>query len=466
MSIAADNHAHAHAAAQSAAIQLVVGKIDAGVAILLTGDHHILEFPTLLLPPDIATGSIIDVSVSRNVHAEAEALREFAVLQDTLLAELGDAEPVAPTLAVARATRDSATLHWAHGLATGPEPSELQVVVNNNVVTSHPVGPGPVDGEWDVHGLEPGYAYTCQLVLRGPAGPPITSEPVIVRTLGERVVSPPSARKASVTVATPPQHPAAIDAPRTATFSNDTLAPSIAEGKPAPASAPVPEPAVVAAAAPSPASAALVEPSASPFALDDVAPEPDHSRDLDAVPAPAPAHQEPVPEPAPAAVPASSSLLDLDADGGDLGDLASIDLLGTSTPAPAGPVVSEPATAAPEPVVTEDVIAAKEEAEKEMAKPDDAPTAAPTADRVEEADKGLAAVADLLRLNVNAPVFVPRGAPAPAPAAPAPSAAVEEEHSDEAATAHAASHPLPDSPQRGTATAAGDLLGLHEVDLS
>ncbi|ORZ40185.1 hypothetical protein BCR44DRAFT_1424576 [Catenaria anguillulae PL171] len=201
----AQHHASAHNPLPHSSIQLVVGKIDAGVAILLTGDHHILEFPTLLLPPDIATGSIIDVSVSRNARAESESLLEFSQLQDSILAELGDADPVAPTLATAaNATETSVVLQWSGGLAVGgtQQESTLDIVVNNDVIASHQVAPGALSGECEVDGLEPGYEYTCQVVLRC-GGVVVASEAVVVKTLGERerVASPRVERRASLTMA-------------------------------------------------------------------------------------------------------------------------------------------------------------------------------------------------------------------------------------------------------------------------
>ncbi|RAL59174.1 hypothetical protein DID88_006730 [Monilinia fructigena] len=46
-------------------ISLTVGKVDAGVAVLLTQDKRLIEFPSILLPPNISSGSIVDITVAR-----------------------------------------------------------------------------------------------------------------------------------------------------------------------------------------------------------------------------------------------------------------------------------------------------------------------------------------------------------------------------------------------------------------
>ncbi|KAJ3372324.1 Chitin synthase, class 5 [Allomyces arbusculus] len=263
------------------AVQLVVGKIDAGVAILLTGDHHILEFPTLLLPPDIATGSIIDVAVSRNIAAEQATLREFSQLQHAILAEFGDADPAAPVVHVAHAAHDSVLLKWDHGsVPTDADAAVLglDVVINNHVV--HTVAASAVvaapsagdsnatlriAGEYRVRGLQPGYEYSCWLVLRTASGT-VQSDAVVARTkaLGEPVSAP----------ASPSPAPAAILSKPASAPHNAATAPVMNVG-PAPTTAP----AAVAATSPKMPIAAAPEPQsragpAVEAAVPDAAPAP------------------------------------------------------------------------------------------------------------------------------------------------------------------------------------------------
>jgi chitin biosynthesis protein CHS5 len=71
-------------------VQFTVGKMDAGVAILLSPDHHIIEFPTTILPDDIKPGHIVNISVERNVDEEQRQLQEFNLLQEVQSAHVGN----------------------------------------------------------------------------------------------------------------------------------------------------------------------------------------------------------------------------------------------------------------------------------------------------------------------------------------------------------------------------------------
>lgn len=51
-------------------VLLTVGKLDASLALLTTQDHHVIEFPTVLLPENVKAGSIIKMQVSQNLEEE------------------------------------------------------------------------------------------------------------------------------------------------------------------------------------------------------------------------------------------------------------------------------------------------------------------------------------------------------------------------------------------------------------
>ena len=50
--------------------KFTVGKIDAGVAILIDDDLHSVDFPALLLPQGTEEGCVLNITVSRNVDEE------------------------------------------------------------------------------------------------------------------------------------------------------------------------------------------------------------------------------------------------------------------------------------------------------------------------------------------------------------------------------------------------------------
>ncbi|RKP13908.1 hypothetical protein BJ684DRAFT_1985, partial [Piptocephalis cylindrospora] len=90
-----------------------VGKLDAGMAILLTDDNRLVEFPSLLLPAGIAPGHIVAISVMRDPSAERSRHFTFRALQDKILAEFGQSPPANPDLSVRGVTQTSVTLSWA-----------------------------------------------------------------------------------------------------------------------------------------------------------------------------------------------------------------------------------------------------------------------------------------------------------------------------------------------------------------
>ncbi|KAK0276108.1 hypothetical protein LTR35_003651 [Friedmanniomyces endolithicus] len=93
-------------------VSLTVGKVDAGVAVLLTEDKRLIEFPSILLPPDIHSGSIVDINVSRNTPAEHRANESFAHLQSAILSTFGNISPSPPVLRCRNATQTSVVLEW------------------------------------------------------------------------------------------------------------------------------------------------------------------------------------------------------------------------------------------------------------------------------------------------------------------------------------------------------------------
>lgn len=93
-------------------VSLTVGKLDASLALLLTKDHHLIEFPTILLPNGVRAGSIVKISCERDLETEAEEQRKFLAVQDEILATFGKNLPKAPLLKVKNVTQTSCVLEW------------------------------------------------------------------------------------------------------------------------------------------------------------------------------------------------------------------------------------------------------------------------------------------------------------------------------------------------------------------
>lgn len=78
------------------------------MAILLGERAHLIEFPSLLLPPGATAGSIVNISVTQNREAEQTRDTAFWKLQDEILNLFGEEYPKAPELIV--------SAHNVHGL--------------------------------------------------------------------------------------------------------------------------------------------------------------------------------------------------------------------------------------------------------------------------------------------------------------------------------------------------------------
>lgn len=94
------------------ASRFTIAKLDAGMAILLTSDHHLIEFPSLLLPTGVVAGSIIDLNVSQNLAREKEEAASFKALQEDIRNLFATHKPSTPELSVKNTTQTSVVLEW------------------------------------------------------------------------------------------------------------------------------------------------------------------------------------------------------------------------------------------------------------------------------------------------------------------------------------------------------------------
>ncbi|CEL01902.1 Putative Chitin synthase regulator (Fragment) [Aspergillus calidoustus] len=149
-------------------VSLTVGKVDAGVAVLLTQDNRLIEFPSVLLPNNITSGSIVDITVSRNNAAEAANAAAFQSLQKRILNTYGIKTPSPPILRLRNATQTSLVLEWEPiDLATASLKS-MFIYRNGSKAGSIPK---PLEQRCTkISGLAIHTEYTFHLVLRTTAG--------------------------------------------------------------------------------------------------------------------------------------------------------------------------------------------------------------------------------------------------------------------------------------------------------
>ncbi|MCJ1417880.1 Chitin synthase, class 5 [Xylographa parallela] len=179
-------------------ISLTVGKVDAGVAVLLTEDKRLarnpsqpftgptktnppfqIEFPSILLPPSISSGSIVDITVSRNHASESAAQTAFHDLQSSISTTYGLHSPATPILRCRNATQTSVVLEWDPiSLATASLRS-LSLFRNGSKAGNIP---RPLEiTSTKISGLAIDTEYVFHLVLRTSAGT-YASEKLHVRT--------------------------------------------------------------------------------------------------------------------------------------------------------------------------------------------------------------------------------------------------------------------------------------------
>ncbi|EFQ89481.1 hypothetical protein CFE70_003493 [Pyrenophora teres f. teres 0-1] len=160
-------------------VSLTVGKVDAGVAVLLTEDKRLIEFPSILLPPDISSGSMVDIDVARNYKAESDAQKAFHELQSEIFRTFGQRTPSAPILKCRNATQTSVVLEWEPIDIATAELRSLTLYRNGNKAGTIPK---PSDQHsTKLSGLAVDTEYEFHLVLKTSAGT-FSSEKLKVHT--------------------------------------------------------------------------------------------------------------------------------------------------------------------------------------------------------------------------------------------------------------------------------------------
>lgn len=170
---------HMHSPGKTEMQQFTVGKLDAGMAILLGSRASLIEFPSLLLPQDVTAGSVVEISVKRNTDQERRNQREFDDLQRSILDTFGRVGPIAPELNLRALTQTSVVLEWSKlDLATS---KLLSLDIYRNGVRLAPIPNALHNTSTKLSGLEVGGEYAFHLVLKTTAGV-LTSNTIRTRT--------------------------------------------------------------------------------------------------------------------------------------------------------------------------------------------------------------------------------------------------------------------------------------------
>ncbi|KDN38639.1 hypothetical protein K437DRAFT_279478 [Tilletiaria anomala UBC 951] len=156
-----------------------VGKLDAGMAILIGERASLIEFPSLLLPQGVSSGSVVNIKVLRNENEEWRHKEEFEELQEDILDTFGKVGPAAPTLRLRNVTQTSVTLEWDRIFLASASLIGLDIFRNGQRLA--PI-PNPLHNtSTKLSGLDVDADYSFHLLLRTTAGT-LSSLPVKTRT--------------------------------------------------------------------------------------------------------------------------------------------------------------------------------------------------------------------------------------------------------------------------------------------
>ncbi|KAF9171063.1 Chitin synthase, class 5 [Mortierella sp. AD011] len=157
------------ASKQNSSIRFTVGKVDAGMTILLTEDHHLIEFPSLLLPKGVTAGSVVNISVNRDLEEEKHRLDEFWSLQDEILDQFGKNPPKSPTLRVQSLTQSTCILEWDSLVLNQASLRSLDVY-KNGVKQGHSIANPFHTNQYKLQGLEINHEYSFYIEIKTSAG--------------------------------------------------------------------------------------------------------------------------------------------------------------------------------------------------------------------------------------------------------------------------------------------------------
>ncbi|PKI84222.1 Chs5p [Malassezia vespertilionis] len=156
-----------------------VGKLDAGIAILIGERASLIEFPSLLLPDGVKLGSVVDICVKRNETEEQNKREEFVSLQDDILQMYGLNSPTPPVLRLRNATQTTLSLEWDPLQLANAKLLSLDIVRNGQRIAKIP---NPLSAtSTKLSGLALNTKYTIQLVLCTSAGI-FSSEELLTQT--------------------------------------------------------------------------------------------------------------------------------------------------------------------------------------------------------------------------------------------------------------------------------------------
>ncbi|KAJ3283212.1 Chitin synthase, class 5 [Borealophlyctis nickersoniae] len=147
------------------------------MAILLSPDHHLIEFPATILPDGVTTGSIVNLTIERNQDEERRQREEFQTVQEEIFNSFC-LPPEPPVLALKSTTQTSVTVRWDPLILHAAELRGIDVYRNGQKLSLHV--PGTATSA-KLSGLDVAQEYEIWIVVRTTAGA-FESNHITVRT--------------------------------------------------------------------------------------------------------------------------------------------------------------------------------------------------------------------------------------------------------------------------------------------
>lgn len=145
--------------------QFTVGKLDAGMALLLSPDHHLIEFPATILPEGVTSGSIVNITINRDIEEENKKKREFMELEDEIFREFSQ-PPVNPVIKIYHITQTWVALEWEPLILNSVELKEIDIYKNNQRIQVRRLS----DTKVKISGLEMDTKYDFHIEIRTTGG--------------------------------------------------------------------------------------------------------------------------------------------------------------------------------------------------------------------------------------------------------------------------------------------------------
>ncbi|KAJ3022590.1 Chitin synthase, class 5 [Thoreauomyces humboldtii] len=151
---------------EATSVQFTIGKIDAGMAMLLSPQHHLIEFPSQILPDGVTTGSIINITIERNHEEETRQAEDFLSLQEQIHLSFSQ-PPVQPEISVKSVTQTSAIVQWDALVLHAADLRGIDVYRNGQKLNVQ-VAPGASSVK--LSGLDVAHEYEVWIDVRTSAG--------------------------------------------------------------------------------------------------------------------------------------------------------------------------------------------------------------------------------------------------------------------------------------------------------